>query len=65
MRNADILVKLNPILIKMNSKQKTIAMQILSSSEYYFIDYNGVISIKTKEGLYDFMDFVKSKCNCN
>lgn len=66
MRNADILVKMKPILEKMNLKQRSIATQIMLSSDYSFLDYKGQICIKTKEGeLFNFLDFVKSKCNCD
>jgi len=66
MRNADILVKMKPILEKMNLKQRSIATQIMLSSDYSFLEYKGQICIKTKEGeLFNFLDFVKSKCNCN
>ena len=66
MRNADILVKMKPILEKMNLKQRSIATQIMLSSDYSFLEYKGEICIKTKEGeLFNFLDFVKSKCNCN
>jgi len=65
MRNADILVKMKPILEKMNLKQRSIATQIMLSSDYSFLEYKGQICIKTKEGeLFNFLDFVKSKCNC-
>lgn len=62
--NTDILVKLEPILKSFNSKQKKIAMDMLLINEYSFLEYNGLICIKTKEGVYSFSDFVKSKCNC-
>ena len=66
MKNTDILIKIKPILEKLNSKQRIIASQIISSSDYSFIEYNGQICIKTKEGeLFNFLAFVKSKCNCN
>ena len=66
MRNADILVKMKPILEKMNLKQRSIATQIMFSSDYSFLEYKGQICIKTKDGeLFNFLDFVKSKCNCN
>jgi hypothetical protein len=66
MRNADILVKIKPILENMNLKQRAIATQIMSSSDYSFIDYKGQVCVKTKEGeLFNFSDYVKSKCNCN
>ena len=66
MRNADILVKMKPILEKMNLKQRSIATQIMLSSDYSFLEHKGQICIKTKEGeLFNFLDFVKSKCNCN
>jgi hypothetical protein len=66
MRNADILVKMKPILEKMNLKQRSIATQIMLSSDYSFLEYKGEICIKTKEGeLFNFLAFVKSKCNCN
>ena len=66
MRNADILVKMKPILEKMNLKQRSIATQIMLSSDYSFVDYKGRVCVKTKDGeLFNFLDFVKSKCNCN
>jgi len=66
MRNADILVKMKPILEKMNLKQRSIATQIMLSSDYSFVDYKGQVCVKTKDGeLFNFLDFVKSKCNCN
>jgi hypothetical protein len=57
---------MKPILEKMNLKQRSIATQIMLSSDYSFLEYKGEICIKTKEGeLFNFLDFVKSKCNCN
>jgi hypothetical protein len=56
---------MKPILEKMNLKQRSIATQIMLSSDYSFLEYKGQICIKTKEGeLFNFLDFVKSKCNC-
>jgi hypothetical protein len=57
---------MKPILEKMNLKQRSIATQIMLSSDYSFLEYKGEICIKTKEGeLFNFLAFVKSKCNCN
>ena len=39
-------------------------MDILMSKDYSFVDYQGNICVKTNEGLYNFIEFVKSKCNC-
>ncbi len=64
MINSDILIKLNPIISKLNPRQKKIAMDILYDNQYIFAEYQGSICIKTKDGLYNFLDFVKSKCNC-
>jgi hypothetical protein len=57
---------MKPILEKMNLKQRSIATQIMLSSDYSFLEYKGEICIKTKEGeLFNFLAFVESKCNCN
>jgi len=65
-KNTDILIKLKPILNKFNSKQKIIASQLMLNSDYSFVEYRGDICIKTKQGeIFNFINFVKSKCNCN
>jgi len=65
-KNTDILIKLKPILDGFNSKQKIIATQLMSNSDYSFIEYREDICIKTKKGeIFNFISFVKSKCNCN
>lgn len=66
MRNADILIKLSPIIETFNIKQKMIANQLLSSSEYHFVEFMGEMCIKNKNGeIFNFVNFVKAKCNCN
>lgn len=59
--NSDTILKLKPFLEKLNSKQKKIAIDNLS---LVFFDgetpmiKNGNVSI-------GFLDYIKSKCNCN
>ena len=64
--NADLLIKVSEILPKLNTRQREIATNLISSSEYSILGYNGDLCIRDKDGnIFNFVLFVKSKCNCN
>jgi hypothetical protein len=66
MRNADILIKISPIIETFNIKQKMIVNQLLSNSDYSFVEFMGEMCIKDKNGdIFNFVKYVKAKCNCN
>lgn len=62
-----LINKIENVINKMNSSQKTIARNILSSPNYLFTVIRGNIVIKEKNtnNQYIFVDYVKSKCNCD
>ncbi len=66
MINQSILLKLQPKLELLNSKQKMIATDIITSNRYTLIDHLGEVCIKTEAGeLFKFLDFVRSICKCS
>jgi hypothetical protein len=66
MKNADILIKVSAILPTLNVRQQGIVTQLLSSSEYSILEYNGELCVRDKDGnIFNFVLFVKQKCNCN
>lgn len=66
MINPAILLRLQPKLDMLNSKQRLIATDIIASDRYSIIDHFGEICIKTDQGeLFKFVDFVRSICKCS
>jgi len=63
--NAEILVKIKPVIERLNIKQRAILNQYLSDSRYLLGDMNGKVVIRDLDGdVYPLYDFIKSKCNC-
>jgi hypothetical protein len=64
MNNSDILIKIAPLLERLNTKQRMIANQLILNMDNHFLDFNGEFCIKTKDGVFNFVNYIKSKCNC-
>lgn len=64
MNNSDILIKIAPLLEGLNTKQRMIANQLILNTDNHFLDFNGEFCIKTKDGVFNFVNYIKSKCNC-
>jgi predicted XRE-type DNA-binding protein len=62
--NPDILIRITHILEKLNTKQRMIANQLIIDRENSFGEHNGEFCIKTKDGVFNFVNYIKSKCNC-
>jgi hypothetical protein len=62
--NSDILIRITHILVNLNTKQRMIANQLISNKENSFGEHNGEFFIKTKDGVFNFVNHIKSKCNC-
>ena len=63
--NADILVKLKPIIERLNIKQRAILNQYLSDGRYLLGEKDGKVVIRDTDGdVYPLYEFIKSKCNC-
>jgi hypothetical protein len=62
--DSNIIIKFGLVLEVLNTKQRMIANQLFHDSENSFLDHNGEFLIKTKDGVYNFFEYVKSKCNC-
>lgn len=61
-----ILLRLQPKLDLLNSKQRLIATDIITSGRYPIVDHFGEICIKTYQGeLFKFVDFIRSICKCS
>ena len=41
-----------------------IANQLIIDRENSFGEHNGEFCIKTKDGVFNFVNYIKSKCNC-
>lgn len=66
MINPSILLKLQPKLELLNSKQRLIATDIITNSKYSIVDHFGEICIKMDTGeLFKFVDFIRSICKCS
>jgi len=64
MNNSDILIKIATLLESLNTKQRSIANHLILNSDNSFLDLNGEFCIKTKDGVFNFVNYIKSKCNC-
>jgi|LauGreDrversion4_2_1035121.scaffolds.fasta_scaffold492718_3 hypothetical protein len=63
--NSDILIKLKPIIERLNIKQRAILNQYLSDSRYLLGEKDGKVVIRDIDGdVYSLYEFIKSKCNC-
>lgn len=58
--------KLVDLMESFNTKQKQIASKLIVDKNYHFLENDNQLLIKdSKSGqMYDFVDYVKSKCNC-
>lgn len=66
MRNAEMLIKVSEVLPNLNIRQREIANQLLNSSDYSILEYNDQLCVRDKDGnIFNFVLFVKEKCNCN
>lgn len=63
---AELIGKISLVLDDMNVSQRIIAMDMISSNEYSFLERNGKVHVKTPDGeLVDFLSYVKNRCNCS
>mgnify|MGYP007009270539 CR=1 FL=1 len=61
----ELINKVNLLLEEFNSSQRLIAINIMSSKDHSFLERNGKIHVKTPDGeLFDFLTYVRNKCNC-
>lgn len=63
----ELISKIDECIMSMNDKQKSIARSLVIDSRYnIFVGSNDVLFIKDviSSLTYDFVIYVKSKCNC-
>lgn len=59
---SNLLIKVTEIIEKLNYRQKEIALKVISS--YNLIEVDNTIYVI--DGVpFRFIDYIKSKCNCN
>lgn len=64
-KNTQILNDLMNTLPEFNSKQRMIALDIISSKNVSFKYNQGILCIFVDGGYYSFTEYVRLKCNCN
>ncbi len=64
-RNVTMLNSLMNLLPGLNTNQRMIALEIIKSKSSSFKEIEGEICIKIGDSIYPFIQYVKSKCNCD
>lgn len=68
MTNAETIIKLQRLIETFNPKQQQIAMNLVSDSRYDIFEVSilgkNKFHIKIQDDVYNFKDYVMSKCNC-
>ena len=63
---AELIIKLENLILELNSKQQSIARGVIVNPNYQIIEVNGEVFIKDKSNItLDFKKFIKSQCNCD